>query len=446
MTGGFSIVAYFYEELRRFLMNFSSYEQLVGFDREHVWHPYASMTSPLPVYPVASANGVRLRLMNGIELIDAMSSWWSVIHGYNHPVLNRAIENQLKNMAHVMFGGLTHKPAVELASLLVEITPEGLEKVFFCDSGSVAVEIAIKMAIQYWYASGKPEKNRLLTVKSGYHGDTFMAMSVCDPEGLHQMFGGVIQKQFYADAPATGFDETWNEDDIKGMEQILHDHHKEIAAIILEPVLQGAGGMRFYSPEYLKRAKELSREHNVLFIADEIATGFGRTGSLFACEKAGISPDIMCVGKAITGGYMSLAATIATKEVAETISSGKEGAFMHGPTFMANPLACAVAVASIKLLLSMPWKRRVAEIETRLKEGLKGCENEPGVADVRALGAIGVIEMKKPVDLKSVQEKILKMGVWLRPFGRVIYTMPSYIIQDHELDIITNTMRELAKG
>jgi adenosylmethionine---8-amino-7-oxononanoate aminotransferase len=427
-------------------MNFNSFEQLIGFDKEHVWHPYASMTSPLPVYPVASANGVRLRLMNGIELIDAMSSWWSVIHGYNHPVLNRAIENQLKNMAHVMFGGLTHKPAVELASLLVEITPEGLEKVFFCDSGSVAVEIAIKMAIQYWYASGKPEKNRLLTVKSGYHGDTFMAMSVCDPEGLHQMFGEVIPKQFFADAPATGFDETWNENDIKGMEQILHDHHKEIAAIILEPILQGAGGMRFYSPEYLKRAKELSREYNVLFIADEIATGFGRTGSLFACEKAGISPDIMCVGKAITGGYMSLAATIATKEVAETISSGKEGAFMHGPTFMANPLACAVAVASIRLLLSMPWKRRIAEIEARLMEGLKECANDPAVADVRALGAIGVIEMKESINLKSVQEKIIKLGVWLRPFGKVIYTMPPYIIQDHELDIITGAMKVLAKG
>jgi adenosylmethionine---8-amino-7-oxononanoate aminotransferase len=426
-------------------MNFNSFEQLIGFDKEHVWHPYASMTSPLPVYPVASANGVRLRLMNGIELIDAMSSWWSVIHGYNHPVLNRAIENQLKNMAHVMFGGLTHKPAIELASLLVEITPEGLEKIFFCDSGSVAVEIAIKMAIQYWYASGKPEKNRLLTVKSGYHGDTFMAMSVCDPEGLHQMFGGVIPRQFFADAPATGFDETWNENDIKGMEQILHDHHKEIAAIILEPVLQGAGGMRFYSPQYVKRVKELSSKYNVLFIADEIATGFGRTGSLFACEKAGISPDIMCVGKAITGGYMSLAATIATKEVAETISSGKEGAFMHGPTFMANPLACAVAIASIKLLLSMPWKRRITEIQARLMEGLKECANDPAVADVRTLGAIGVIEMKKPVDLKSIQERIIKLGVWLRPFDNLIYTMPPYIIRDHELDIITNAMKELAK-
>ncbi len=427
-------------------MNFNSFEQLLDFDREHVWHPYASMTSPLPVYPVASANGVRLRLMDGTELIDGTSSWWSAIHGYNHPVLNRAIETQLKDMAHVMFGGLTHKPAVELASLLVEITPEGLEKVFFCDSGSVAVEIAIKMAIQYWYASGKPEKNRLLTVKSGYHGDTFMAMSVCDPEGLHQMFGRVIQKQFFADAPITGYNEEWDENDIKGMEQILHDHHQEIAAIILEPIMQGAGGMRFYSPQYVKRVRELSSKYNVLFIADEIATGLGRTGSLFACEKANISPDIMCVGKAITGGYMSLAATIATKEVAETISSGKGGAFMHGPTFMANPLACAVAVASIKLLLSMPWKRRIGEIEERLKEGLKGCGAEPGVADVRALGAIGVIEMKKPVDLEAVQKNIIRLGVWLRPFGRVIYTMPPYIIQDHELDVIIGAMKELAKG
>ncbi len=423
-----------------------SIEQLVSFDKEHVWHPYASMTSPLPVYPVASASGVTLRLMDGTELIDGTSSWWSVIHGYNHPVLNRAIENQLKNMAHVMFGGLTHRPAIELASLLVEITPYGLEKVFFCDSGSVAVEIAIKMAIQYWYAVDKPEKNRLLTIKSGYHGDTFMAMSVCDPEGLHQMFGGVIQKQFYADAPVTGYNEEWDENDIKGMEQIFHDHHQEIAAIILEPVLQGAGGMRFYSPQYVKRVRELSRKYNVLFIADEIATGFGRTGSLFACEKAGISPDIMCVGKAITGGYMSLAATIATKEVAETISSGKEGAFMHGPTFMANPLACAVAVASIRLLLSMPWKRRVAEIEKRLIEGLRECANNPAVADVRALGAIGVIEMKKSVNLRSFQERVIKTGVWLRPFGNVIYTMPPYIIQDHELDIITGAMKKLIKG
>jgi adenosylmethionine-8-amino-7-oxononanoate aminotransferase len=330
-------------------------EQLVSFDKEHVWHPYASMTSPLPVLPVASASGVRLRLMDGTELIDGMSSWWSVIHGYNHPVLNRAIENQLKEMAHVMFGGLTHKPAVELASLLVEITPNGLEKVFFCDSGSVAVEITIKMAIQYWYASGKPEKNRLLTIKSGYHGDTFMAMSVCDPEGLHQMFGGVIQKQFYADAPATGYNEEWDENDIKGMEQILHDHNQEIAAIILEPVLQGAGGMRFYSPQYVKRVRELSSKYNVLFIADEIATGFGRTGSLFACEKAGVCPDIMCVGKAITGGYMSLAATIATKEVQRPYHPVKRAPSCMG-LHHGKPLACAVAVASIRLLYPCPGK------------------------------------------------------------------------------------------
>ncbi|NLA74269.1 MAG: adenosylmethionine--8-amino-7-oxononanoate transaminase [Deltaproteobacteria bacterium] len=426
-------------------MNNTSIEQLVSFDKKHVWHPYASITSPLPVYPVASANGAKLRLVDGTELIDGMSSWWSVIHGYNHPVLNSAIESQLKNMAHVMFAGLTHKPAVELASLIAEITPHGLEKVFFCDSGSVAVEIAIKMAIQYWYAAGKPEKNRLVSLKSGYHGDTFMAMSVCDPAGMHQIFDRVIQKQFYADAPATRYDEKWDENDIKGMEEILHDHHQEIAAIILEPVLQGAGGMRNYSPQYVKRVRELSRKYNVLLIADEIATGFGRTGSLFACEKANVCPDIMCIGKAITGGYISLSAVIATKEVAETISSGKEGAFMHGPTFMANPLACAVAVASIKLLLSMPWKRRVAEIETRLMNGLKECANDPAVADVRALGAIGVIEMKKPVDLSSFQKRVIKTGVWLRPFGNVIYTMPPYIIQDQEIDIITGAMKRLIK-
>jgi adenosylmethionine-8-amino-7-oxononanoate aminotransferase len=421
-----------------------SRENILEFDREHIWHPYSSMKDPLTVYPVASAEGVRLKLSDGRELVDGMSSWWAAIHGYNHPVLNRAVETQIKKMSHVMFGGLTHKPAVDLASLLVEISPENLEKVFFCDSGSVSVEVAIKMSIQYWHAAGQPEKKKLLTIRSGYHGDTFAAMSVCDPvTGMHHLFKGVLPEQFFVEAPRTGYNDEWDEDDIREMEGILREHNKKIAAIILEPVVQGAGGMRFYSPVYLKRARELSREYNVLLIADEIATGFGRSGSLFACEKAGISPDIMCVGKALTGGYMSMAATIATSDVSDTISSGKEGAFMHGPTFMGNPLACSVALASVKLLLSMPWKRRIAEIETRLKEGLAGCADSKDVADIRTLGAIGVVEMKEPVDMESIQSRLVEKGVWLRPFGKLLYTMPPYIISDEDLDKITGAMREI---
>lgn len=420
---------------------------MIEFDREHIWHPYSSMKDPVPAYPVASASGVKIRLEDGRELIDGMSSWWSAIHGYNHPVLNRAIENQLKKMAHVMFGGLTHKPAVELAALLLDITPGNLEKVFFCDSGSVSVEVAIKMAIQYWYSAGFMNKKKLLTVRSGYHGDTFGAMSVCDPvTGMHHIFKGMLFEQYFADAPSCAYNEEPDEKEIKSLESILEKHRAEIAAVILEPVVQGAGGMRFYSPLYLKRIKELAEAYDVLLIADEIATGFGRSGTLFACEQAGITPDIMCIGKALTGGYMSLAATLTTNNVSNTISSGKGGALMHGPTFMANPLACSVALASVRLLLSMPWKRKIGDIERQLKKGLSSCSNSQGVDDVRVLGAIGVVEMKEPVDIKRTQEKLVNRGVWLRPFGKLIYTMPPYIITNEELHQITEAITDVVKG
>jgi len=417
---------------------------LLNFDREHIWHPYTSMKDPLPVYPVTSARGVRLRLADGRELIDGMSSWWAAIHGYNNPVLNKAAHDQIESMSHVMFGGLTHQPAVELARILIEITPEPLQKVFFCDSGSVAVEVAIKMAIQYWSAFGYGKKQKLLTVRSGYHGDTLGAMAVCDPvTGMHHLFWEILPGHYFADMPMCGYRDTWDEEYIREFKSLLKEHHESIAAIILEPVVQGAGGMRFYSPTYLTRVRELADEFNVLLILDEIATGFGRTGSLFACEKAGISPDIMCLGKALTGGYMSLAATLATDKVSNGISSGGGGAFMHGPTFMANPLACSVALASIKLLLSAPWKERISEIESQLKDGLSPCVNLIKVHDVRVLGAIGVVELKHPVNMADIQEKFVNKGVWLRPFGKLVYTMPPYIIDKGDLSRITTAITDV---
>jgi adenosylmethionine---8-amino-7-oxononanoate aminotransferase len=417
---------------------------LLTFDRAHIWHPYTSMKDPLPVYPVAAAVGVHLILEDGRRLIDGMSSWWAAIHGYNHPVLNAAAHAQLEKVSHVMFGGLTHAPAVALATFLLDLAPEPLEQVFFADSGSVSVEVAIKMVLQYWQAKDRPEKHRLLTVRSGYHGDTLGAMAVCDPEkGMHGIFSGNLVKHYFADTPMCGYDDPWDETDIQSLKTVLEKHHRDIAAIIMEPVVQGAGGMRFYSPHYLRRVWELSREFDVRLILDEIATGFGRTGTLFACEKAGISPDIMCVGKALTGGYMTLAATLTTRDISDGISNAEPGVFMHGPTFMANPLACAVANASLELLMNSPWQARVKRIERQLKAELTALDKLPWVADVRVLGAIGVVELNHAVDLARMQKRFVERGVWIRPFGKLVYTMPPYIIDPSGLTRITRAMVEV---
>ncbi len=411
------------------------------FDHDHLWHPYTSMLDPLPTFPVVAARGVELELADGHTLVDGMSSWWAAIHGYNVPELNAALTEQIGKMSHVMFGGLSHQPAAELGRRLVDMTAGPLQYVFLADSGSISVEVAIKMALQYWFAQGKKYKQRLLSVRGGYHGDTFGTMAVCDPEnGMHGMFNGVLAQHLFAPAPECASDEQWDESHIAEFARLLHQHRDEIAAVIMEPIVQGAGGMRFYCPEYLRQVRALCDEYDVLLILDEIATGFGRSGTLFAHEQADIVPDILTVGKALTGGTMTLAATMTTERVANGISADGHGVLMHGPTFMGNPLACAVANASLDLLLASPWQQRVSAIEAQLKTELAPCAEFECVADVRVKGAIGVIELKAPVDMRWIQPRLVELGVWIRPFGKLLYVMPPFVISAGQLSQLTAAM------
>jgi len=436
--------------------------QILATDREHLWHPYTSMTEPTPTRLVTGARGVRLSLEGNGDVIDGMSSWWAAIHGYRHPVLDEAVRRQLDTMAHVMFGGLTHEPAVRLAQQLIDLSPDGLEHVFLADSGSVSVEVAIKMALQYQRGVRRPERTRLLTVRGGYHGDTFGCMSVCDPVGgMHSMFSDVLAQQVFAERPPAvrvvdggGLDDArsslldqptdrvvaWAE----SFRQTAAEHAGEVAAIIVEPLLQGAGGMHAYPAECLAVMREVADEHGFLLIFDEIATGFARTGSMFAADAAGVAPDIMCVGKALTGGYLTLAAVLCTTQVAHGLSASESGVLMHGPTYMGNPLACAVASASLDLLTGSDWKGNIARIERRLTDGLAGCRDLPGVTDVRTIGAVGVVQLDRPVDMVKATDAALAEGVWLRPFRDLVYTMPPYICTDDELDRICAAIRAAA--
>ncbi|EOV6282166.1 adenosylmethionine--8-amino-7-oxononanoate transaminase [Vibrio parahaemolyticus] len=412
----------------------------LAFDRHHIWHPYTSTLTPLTCYPVASANGVHIKLEGGAELVDGMSSWWSTIHGYNHPHLNQAAHQQIDQVSHVMFGGITHQPAISLCKKLLSLAPNNLEHVFLADSGSVAVEVSLKMALQYWHAKGE-RRPKFLTLRHGYHGDTFAAMSVTDPDNsMHSLYKGFLPEHIFAESPTCGYWDEWKPEDLTDFEDKIDSHHQELAAVILEPIVQGAGGMRIYHPEFLKGVRRLCDKYDLLLIADEIATGFGRTGKLFACEHADIQPDILCVGKALTGGYMTLSATLASKHVADTVCGGDAGCFMHGPTFMGNPLACAVATASLELIEQGDWQQQTQQIEMLFSELLPKLEEYDLVKNTRWLGAIGVVETHRPVNMETIQALFVEHGVWIRPFGKLIYMMPPFISKPEDIEKLINAI------